>query len=408
MATPMHSHNPNMLNTIAFYSHTWELGGVLSVTLNLAKFFHEQGVNVFLYCEKVNGTPFTPSQAETFTLRKFPENTSHDNGDSSCMWRKWIVEDGVDVIISQGFADLPYKVIKEETQAKTIYCLHGIPFFEEYLYISKRELALRGASLAEKLHWKWISKPAFRLSSHLHHNSSRNLAAALPYLDRVVCLTPAYAAELYNELKRVGKANKSDRMKFMSIVNPVPGNPLDVDITRKEKLVIYCGRLIKEDKRVERLLQVWARVEGYFPDWHLALIGSGIDEEELRKEAASLGLKGVTFEGFHHDVTPFYQKASINCLTSQYEGLPMTFIEGQQYGVVPIWFNLGSMPFIVQDGAGVKVRPYSISSYARKLSRIMRNPQELRFRAQRSISLSQRYKIENVGEQWLDLFRNIM
>lgn len=396
------------LKAIAFYSYTWELGGVLSVTLNLAKYFHHKGIRVYLYCEKVKGNPFTPAQAATFTLCQFPAEASTDINDSSGLWRKWIINDDIDVLVTQGFPNLPFKKIKEETQAKTIYCLHGIPFFEEYLYISKRELALRSASLAEKLHWKWISKPAFRLSSHLHHNSSRNLAAALPYLDRVICLTPDYAAELYNELKRVGKANKSDRMKFMSIVNPVPGNPLDVDITRKEKLAIYCGRLIKEDKRVERLLHVWARVEGHFPDWHLALIGSGIDEDELRKEAASLGLKRVTFEGFHHDVTPFYQKASINCLTSQYEGLPMTFIEGQQYGVVPIWFNLGSMPFIAQDGAGVKVRPYSISSYARKLSRIMRNPQELRFRAQRSVSISQRYKIENVGEQWLDLFRNIM
>lgn len=396
------------VKNVAFFSMTWETGGVLTVTLNLARYFHRQGIKVYLYCEKVIGEPFTPEQRGFFTLRQFSRDASHSPEDATGEWQKLLNQDQIDVLISQGFPALPYEAIKRGTRTKTVFCLHGIPFWEENLYISRRELALRDAPLHKCLKWRLIDKPAFRLTSHLRHNSADALSKSLPFIDKVVCLIPAYADDFYRGLLRTGKATEDDKDKFSAIVNPLLPDAEPVDLAAKEKLVIYSGRLCKEDKRVERLLQAWARIERQVPDWRLEIIGGGVDEQELREEATLLGLRNVSFEGFHHDVSPFYRRASVSCLVSQYEGLGMALTEAQRYGAVPMGFRMKSLDYIIEGGAGIAVRPYSIRQYSRKLLSIIKDSCRRQTMMQNALRNSRRYGLELIGRQWLDLFSQLV
>jgi glycosyltransferase involved in cell wall biosynthesis len=51
-----------------------------------------------------------------------------------------------------------------------------------------------------------------------------------------------------------------------------------------------------------------------------------------------MGLKRVNFEGYRNP-QPFYKRASIFVMTSANEGFPMTLIEAQQNGCVPVVMN---------------------------------------------------------------------
>lgn len=399
------------VRTVAFFSGTWETGGVFTVTLSLARFLHDRGIRVMLYCHTVVGSPFTPEQLATVTVRRIPEAACFDPDDSTGAWRRALAEDGVEVLISQGFSRIPFRVIKEQAGVHTVFCLHGIPFYEELLAISNEEISRRrsgGKSSLSQWWWRHHTAPHKLRRMARTHDCNRPLALALPWIDRVVCLIPDFATQLFEGMLRAGQATEADRDKFTAIINPLPEPPASVDLDAKEKLVIYCGRLCMEDKRVERLLYVWARVEPKAPGWRLALIGSGPDEAFLREEARRLGLKRVTFEGFHHDPSPYYRRAALSCLVSQYEGLGMAHTEAQQYGAVPIGFRMTALDYITEDGkAGLQVRPYSISDYASKLLYAIRHPRRLRALAERSIIASRRYSASTIGSRWLSLIDSL-
>lgn len=115
----------------------------------------------------------------------------------------------------------------------------------------------------------------------------------------------------------------------------------------------------------------------------------------------------MSFEGFHRDVSPWYRRAAVSCLVSQYEGLGMAHTEAQQYGAVPIGFRMASLDYVTAGGAGIKARPYSIRDYSRKLLGALHHPERLRRMAESSIVASQRYDCEAIATEWLRLLRGL-
>ena len=84
-------------------------------------------------------------------------------------------------------------------------------------------------------------------------------------------------------------------------------------------------------------------------------------------------LQRIEFAGYQYDVTPFYRRATFVCLTSNFEGLPMCLMEGQQYGAIPVSFDSYSgIREITCDGeCGIMVPAYSLRKYAELLNRAL-------------------------------------
>lgn len=199
-------------------------------------------------------------------VRTLPEAACFDPDDSSGVWRRQLREDGVDVLVSQGFSALPFRAIRERAGVRTVFCLHGLPFYEELLAISREELLRGGKSALSRWWWRRYTAPRKLRLMRRTHESARPLAEALPWIDSVVCLLPGFASGLFEGMRHAGLVSESDRRKFTAIVNPLPEREGEVDLDAKEKLVIYCGRLCNEDKRVDRLLRVWRVWSRRLPD----------------------------------------------------------------------------------------------------------------------------------------------
>jgi glycosyltransferase involved in cell wall biosynthesis len=71
-----------------------------------------------------------------------------------------------------------------------------------------------------------------------------------------------------------------------------------------------------ENKRVDRLLDIWGMIFERVPDWELILVGGGQEKETYNKILYIWGLKRVVFAGGTSNVQPFYDDASVFCLTS--------------------------------------------------------------------------------------------
>jgi len=93
------------------------------------------------------------------------------------------------------------------------------------------------------------------------------------------------------------------------------------------KRILMVGRLSKE-KRIDRLLEAWARMASQNPDWIVRIVGDGIERASLESYAAALGIRDrVQFAGWSNDVWSEYAQAHAFVLTSDYEGFPQVLIE---------------------------------------------------------------------------------
>lgn len=186
------------------------------------------------------------------------------------------------------------------------------------------------------------------------------------------------------------------------------GNPLTLAPAPapKEDVLLYVGRLEETQKRVSRVLAVWRLLAPRFPGWRLEIVGDGPDRAAL--EAQAQGLPRVAFHGFR-DPAPFYAKARLLLLTSDFEGFPLVLPEAMAAGCVPV--ALGTYPAVydvVRGTNGVVVAPpFEAEGFARVVGDLMAAPAVLDGMAGVAQADARAYALDAVADRWEALFREV-
>ena len=102
----------------------------------------------------------------------------------------------------------------------------------------------------------------------------------------------------------------------------------------------------------------------------------------------------LVFAGYISNMEPYYQNASIICLTSNFEGWPLCLTEALSYGVIPISFNCSE---------GVK----TILASEDKPIGILIPPNNLNLFAKNIIHRSNLYTSDIIGDKWFTLFNRL-
>jgi colanic acid/amylovoran biosynthesis glycosyltransferase len=146
--------------------------------------------------------------------------------------------------------------------------------------------------------------------------------------------------------------------------------------------VLYVGRLVPE-KGQTVLLEALAQLSASGVDAELQLAGEGALRPELERRAAELGLaERVFFLGpiGQEDLRDLYAGASIFCLPSFAEGVPVVLMEAMAMGLPVISTRIAGIPELVEDGCeGILVAPGRVDQLADSLNRLLADP-ELRRR----------------------------
>ena len=106
-----------------------------------------------------------------------------------------------------------------------------------------------------------------------------------------------------------------------------PGQPL---------VIGYCGRLVREQKRVERLVELVAHLDSIGVRYRLELLGEGPERPAL--EASFPDRSRVLFHGRKSggDYWDVLRSWDVMVFTSDYEGTPIALLEGLAAGVLPL------------------------------------------------------------------------
>lgn len=119
-------------------------------------------------------------------------------------------------------------------------------------------------------------------------------------------------------------------------------------------LVLTIARLSPQ-----KALHVMLDAVGRLPDnVHLAILGEGPLEADLRTMAASAGLSDrVHFLGFRSDVADHLAAADVYALSSIWEGVPLSAQEAILLGVPVVATSVGGMPELIEDGVSGRLVP---------------------------------------------------
>lgn len=273
-------------------------------------------------------------------------------------------------------ADLWNKIRIASPDTKFIFLMHSFPLWQVIHKCGQGKI-------------KYLREKLFHTYTKRYTQRYKQLQSQA---DAIVTLCPAYAKKL------AGITGSPD--KIASIYNPIHSFSLpEVD---KRKEVLFVGRLSRPDKRVDRLIRIWKLVAPLHPDWTLKIVGDGPDFEQLQRLAH--GVPRVVFCGYSNNPAEHYATASVVCLTSEYEGWPLTLVEALATGATSIAFDCSAgIHEILQHGRGILVAPYDEAVYASELDRVLygqhttADPQS--FLAQLTP--------DRVAKQWLDLINSL-
>lgn len=290
---------------------------------------------------------------------------------------RFLKDNNIDVLIVQTSLDIVAK-LRPHTKAHIISVLHFEPGRDE---------------------WKWEHRPFARLRNFLVHQATvKAYRNAYQYGDKVFVLSPSYIQ------KYIDYASLPSSSKLAALPNPI-APAADSDIA-KQKTILVVARMEEKQKRISLILRYWQSLmdEG----WKLQIVGDGPSLNKYKAMAEEMQLRNVEFLGRQNPI-PFYQSASIFLMTSSFEGFPMTIVESQQYGCVPVVFDsFAAIHDVVNNGQdGIIVPNNNDDGYISAIRSLMENNalrEQMSAEAEGNVV---RFHTTNICEEWRQIIEDL-
>jgi glycosyltransferase involved in cell wall biosynthesis len=143
---------------------------------------------------------------------------------------------------------------------------------------------------------------------------------------------------------------KPDRFRDLDRVAAAARLRAQVGVPEGLPLIGFVGHLVHQ-KRLDRALEVLARLPAQDCRAHLVVAGTGPLLPELEVRAERLGVAGaVTFLGHRDDVELVFGGVDLALLTSEAEGIPGVAIEALMAGCPMVSVPVGGVTEVVEHG----------------------------------------------------------
>ncbi|MEK8047099.1 glycosyltransferase [Ideonella margarita] len=142
--------------------------------------------------------------------------------------------------------------------------------------------------------------------------------------------------------------------------------------------LVMCARFASQ-KDHATLLQALAllRQQGLRPPLLLAGSGSARHRRKVVDLCAALGLNDqVQFLGFQKDIPGLLMRHQVAVLSSHYEGMPLSLVEGMAAGCVAVGSSVPGIEELLNDGVTGRLVPHAdAAALARTLADVLQQPE---------------------------------
>lgn len=390
-------------NKIAFVHNNYIGGGAEKVSAAIGLHMYRAGWEVYFYVRNLVEEKIEPEYKETLEFIKLPSRSYRSDENT-----RFITSDakkkGIDIIVVtiSPLGDMEY--LRKNSGSRIVFSLHSIPFWEMMSRKINRYMKAKNGGIAKKLKYHLLSRPWYGFFYNELKKYDSLYRETYKNCDVYTVLCEKYKKDICDFLKI-----EKEGCHIEAINNFV--SPKEYDEMPKKKQVIFMGRIEYVDKRVDRLLDIWDSVYPDYPDWELLIIGDGTDKANLQDMVKERAIGQVVFKGFMTDPAAYYRDASIICLTSNFEGWPLSIGEAQQAGVIPVCYNVsaGIEEQLAPDGVnGMLVAPFNKHEFIKKLTALM-SDEKLREEMSRNVREKVKsFDREIICRQWEKLFTGLL
>lgn len=140
------------------------------------------------------------------------------------------------------------------------------------------------------------------------------------------------------------------------------------------------------------------------------IVGTGEDEDKLKKQVDQLGLEDfVFFIGYRNDIQNYMSQLDLIVLSSLWEGLPLTPIEAFSVSKTVIGTNVDGTPEIIEDGlSGLLVEAKNERQLASKINWLIDHPEDKkRMEMDAKRRYEQEFSFEKLAERYIYYYKNL-
>ena len=271
---------------ILFILQYYKIGGVQTVTHVLSNKFVQEGHN----CNVLTLTPSKGEEIHPILNSRIGVSVidSHtlSTKEAIIQLRNFLIDKNVDVIINQsGHLFRTTALIKnasKDLNIKIISVLHNTPSFGlKFRYKHNITGKLK--------YYKNILKLAYSYRK-VYKNS-----------DLYILLSESFISEF----EKISRLKNLKKIRLISNPITIANEDFIYNFERKEKQIIFVGRLEYTQKRIERILNVWGKIQSEYKDWELTIVGDGPDILRLKNITENKNIQSVKFVGFQNFIDIF-------------------------------------------------------------------------------------------------------
>ena len=385
------------------------IGGIKRVSVILGKEWEQFG-------NKVVFVSFCTSDLKCVNIQGIPQYFLPNDKKLDCVENykflvEFIEEKRIDILLNQFYDDRRMtslcERIRQNSSVKLVSVLHFSPTHRRDITRFSFFIHYQLGSIVKHYCLDILLFLKFVLYGNTCNERNEGLYFRKGYecSDLVVLLSEKFIPK-YIRKARLKKTDKLIAINNPSVLHCSDDNTFKQNV--KEKMVVWCGRLGYDMKRVDKMFSIWKKVSVSHPDWQLKVLGSG-NVVYFKKLIAKFDIRNVEIVGFCNPYD-YYSRAAIICMTSVTEGWGMVLVEGQSCGCVPIAFNsYDSLSDIITNGEnGFVVKAFNEKEYVRKLSALMDDCLLRERMAANGLKSIERFDAQKIANKWIKEFEKLI
>ena len=221
--------------------------------------------------------------------------------------------------------------------------------------------------------------------------------------DFVACISDFGRKLIQNEVSEEHNAKLAIVRCGPALFHPLPMRETDCP-------EIVCVARLSEEKGHFVLLDALQQLVAEGVNFRCTLVGGGPLEDQIRSEVAERGLsQHVTLDGAQPPdaVRGYYERASVVCLASFHEGIPVVLMEAMATRRPVVATAVGGIPELIRDGEnGWLVPSKDPSALAGALKEALTDREAAEARAAAGYeAVDAEYRVERSAERMVRLFR---
>lgn len=185
------------------------------------------------------------------------------------------------------------------------------------------------------------------------------------------------------------------------------------DLGFSEKDFVYvCVARLHPIKNHKLLLEAFGKLISEFKCVRLLIVGGGVLEEALKKQAETLGIiENVIFTGHRDNPIDYMNAGDVSILVSSNEGgaPPLVLLESAAVHKPVISSHAGDMEYILDDSTGFLVHGNSVEDIKDKMKAAYEKKNDLSNMGERYYQLvKNNYTMENFCNSYYEIYKKIL